>query len=252
MRPATSWVCAASRSGSRSRHPRRETPIRPQSTTAASPMSRGNGDDDVRSLHTACTPGRRPLGRLVAAGVPDEVGFATKPALAATMILGPLDAGVPAAWVAVTRSTAPTRGCGWSLRPAGWATWWRSPATTRSASAAPRPCRRPGPAGPRGCMAADLVARGPKASAWTAGRFCAWTTRACSRRASRPTPAHGPPQPAHRRAGFLPLLNPSPGAAGYPGPGRRAALDHGDASTTVHSYTRTGCMISAPVVGCWF
>ncbi|MGH8828037.1 MAG: IS701 family transposase, partial [Jiangellaceae bacterium] len=34
-----------------------------------------------------------------AAGVPEQVGFATKPALAATMIVRALDAGTPAAWV---------------------------------------------------------------------------------------------------------------------------------------------------------
>jgi SRSO17 transposase len=38
--------------------------------------------------------------RMGAAGVPDEVGFATKPALAKTMICRALDARVPAAWVA--------------------------------------------------------------------------------------------------------------------------------------------------------
>jgi len=38
--------------------------------------------------------------RLQAAGVPQQVGFATKPALATTMIARTLDAGVPAAWVA--------------------------------------------------------------------------------------------------------------------------------------------------------
>jgi SRSO17 transposase len=37
--------------------------------------------------------------RLQAAGVPDELGFATKPKLATTMITRALDAGVPAAWV---------------------------------------------------------------------------------------------------------------------------------------------------------
>jgi SRSO17 transposase len=38
--------------------------------------------------------------RLQAAGVPDQVGFATKPDLATTMITRALDAGVPAGWVA--------------------------------------------------------------------------------------------------------------------------------------------------------
>jgi SRSO17 transposase len=37
--------------------------------------------------------------RLRAAGVPDQVGFATKPALAQAMICRALEAGVPAAWV---------------------------------------------------------------------------------------------------------------------------------------------------------
>jgi SRSO17 transposase len=38
--------------------------------------------------------------RLAAAGVPQDVGFATKPALAGRMIAGALDAAVPAQWVA--------------------------------------------------------------------------------------------------------------------------------------------------------
>ncbi|MGP3966025.1 IS701 family transposase [Nonomuraea sp. 3N208] len=37
--------------------------------------------------------------RCQAAGVPDEIAFATKPALATQMILAALDAGVPASWV---------------------------------------------------------------------------------------------------------------------------------------------------------
>ena len=39
-------------------------------------------------------------GRLARAGVPDDVEFATKPALAQRMITSALDAGVPASWVA--------------------------------------------------------------------------------------------------------------------------------------------------------
>jgi SRSO17 transposase len=38
-------------------------------------------------------------GRMRAAGIPDRVGFATKPELATAMICRALDAGVPAAWV---------------------------------------------------------------------------------------------------------------------------------------------------------
>jgi SRSO17 transposase len=38
--------------------------------------------------------------RRAAAGIPDDVQFATKPALATEMIGAALDAGVPAAWVA--------------------------------------------------------------------------------------------------------------------------------------------------------
>lgn len=38
-------------------------------------------------------------GRCLAAGVPDEIAFATKPALATAMVLAALEAGVPAHWV---------------------------------------------------------------------------------------------------------------------------------------------------------
>jgi SRSO17 transposase len=37
--------------------------------------------------------------RCQAAGIPAQVGFATKPALATSMLTRALDAGVPAAWV---------------------------------------------------------------------------------------------------------------------------------------------------------
>jgi SRSO17 transposase len=39
-------------------------------------------------------------GRCAAAGVPADVSFATKPALATAMLVRTLEAGVPARWVA--------------------------------------------------------------------------------------------------------------------------------------------------------
>jgi len=62
--------------------------------------------------------------RLQAAGVPDQVGFATKPALAKAMLTRTLDAGVPAAWVTgdevygadpALRAELETRGIGYVL-----------------------------------------------------------------------------------------------------------------------------------------
>jgi SRSO17 transposase len=38
--------------------------------------------------------------RLTVAGVPDDVGFATKPALAQSLITEAVNASVPASWVA--------------------------------------------------------------------------------------------------------------------------------------------------------
>jgi SRSO17 transposase len=52
-----------------------------------------------RRLYLPETPWCNRPDRLAAAGVPDNVGFATKPALARQMIAAALDAGVPAAWV---------------------------------------------------------------------------------------------------------------------------------------------------------
>ena len=60
-------------------------------------------------------------------------------------------------------------------------------------------------------MAADLVRQGRQRPApGRLGVSVLGPRGPCSRRASRPTLAQGPPQPAHRRAGFLPLLRPRP------------------------------------------
>jgi SRSO17 transposase len=62
--------------------------------------------------------------RCTAAGIPDDVDFATKPALATTMITAALDSGVPASWVAgdevygadpTLRATLEDRGVGYVL-----------------------------------------------------------------------------------------------------------------------------------------
>jgi SRSO17 transposase len=62
--------------------------------------------------------------RCRAAGIPEQVGFATKPALATAMLRGALDAGIPAAWVTgdevygadpKLRAELETRGIGYVL-----------------------------------------------------------------------------------------------------------------------------------------
>jgi hypothetical protein len=112
-------------------------------------------------------------------GVPDQVGFATKPALATRMLSRALDAGSRQPGWPATRSTAPTPGCGPSWRPAASATCWQWPAITASGQAAPAtvptPCcgvSRHGP-GSR-CRAA----RAPRATGCTTGRSSASTTTA--------------------------------------------------------------------------
>jgi hypothetical protein len=49
--------------------------------------------------------------RLTVAGVPHHVGFATKPALAQSLITEAVNASVPASWVPGTRSTAQAPSC---------------------------------------------------------------------------------------------------------------------------------------------
>jgi SRSO17 transposase len=93
--------------------------------------------------------------RLQAAGVPSEIGFATKPALATAMICRALDAGVPGGWVAGDEVYGANPGragdppdrlrAGGRLRPPRPGRW-HHPAR-----------RRPSPAGPGAGMAAGVV-----------------------------------------------------------------------------------------------
>jgi SRSO17 transposase len=60
-------------------------------------------------------------GRCRLAGIPERVGFATKPALATQMLARTLDAGVPAAWVTGDEV--------YGGRPAAAHAWLNTPAT---------------------------------------------------------------------------------------------------------------------------
>jgi SRSO17 transposase len=114
--------------------------------------------------------------RLRAAGVPDEVGFATKPALAKAMVCRALDTGVPAAWVAgdqvysanpQLRAELEARGIGYVLAVACDHPVAQAAPATAPTSCSPR--SRPG----RGSR--SRAAKAPKATATTTGRSSAWT-----------------------------------------------------------------------------
>jgi SRSO17 transposase len=117
--------------------------------------------------------------RLQAAGVPDEVGFATKPALATTMILRALDAGVPAAWVAGDevyganpglRAALEARGAGYVLAVACDHLVGFGGATHRADALLTRV--------PARAWQQISCGKGARATACTTGRSCAWTTTA--------------------------------------------------------------------------
>jgi SRSO17 transposase len=99
--------------------------------------------------------------RLRAAGVPEQVGFATKPELAKAMVCRALDAGVPAAWVTGDevyganpglRAELQARGVGYVLAVA-------CDPSGRLRRRHP-PCRRPAPTGPSAGVAAGVVRQG--------------------------------------------------------------------------------------------
>jgi SRSO17 transposase len=117
--------------------------------------------------------------RCRAAGVPEGMGFATKPELAARMLARALDAGVPAGWVAgdevyganpTLRAELETRQIGYLLAVACdhplrfGGTTYRADALLRRVRPEHGSASRP--------------ARAPEASACTTGRLCAWTTTA--------------------------------------------------------------------------
>jgi SRSO17 transposase len=105
--------------------------------------------------------------RCAAAGVPDDTGFATKPALAQQMFAAALDAGTPCWWVAGDEvygqrpEAAPTS----SSAVSGTCSRWPRPAGSRPAPARTRPphgCR----SGPGGGSAPDPAAKGQRLYDW--------------------------------------------------------------------------------------
>jgi SRSO17 transposase len=115
--------------------------------------------------------------RCRAAGVPDQVGFATKPTLATQMLTRTLDAGVPAAWVTgdevygadpALRAELEARGIGYVL----------AVACGHRVVAGGDPYRADALLGRVPARAWQQVcrpARAPKATAGTTGRSSAWT-----------------------------------------------------------------------------
>lgn len=163
-------------------------------------------------------------GRCQAAGIPDEVTFATKPALALTMITRALDAGVSAGWVTGDevygadpdlRRDLEDRQMGYVL--AGGP---QSRGDCRARQAPGRCARRPG-SGPR--LAALLGRARPQGPSLL--RLGTDQPRRPRRPARIPAPAD-PPQPVQRRTRLLPLLHAAPCIPWHPGPSRGAALDY--------------------------
>src|SRR6266545_2862790 len=148
--------------------------------------------------------------RLRAAGVPAQVGFATKPKLATTMLTRALDAGVPAAWVAgdevygadpKLRACLEARGIGYVLavacdHPVGAAgdTWRADALLRRGPGSASRPARAPrATATTTGRSSSSTLARVTLQTPGSAGCWSAATARP----ASWPSTTAGCPAPCH-------------------------------------------------------
>src|SRR4051812_5234769 len=165
--------------------------------------------------------------RCAAAGVPADVEFATKPALATALLTRALDAGVPAAWVAGDevygadpglRAELEARGVGYVLAIAGNRRLPTAAGPIRAdhlPAALPRRAWQRLSAGREGPAVLRLGLAGAARSGWTRRR----------RGAPRVLVAADPPLPAHWRVGLLPLLSPHPGADDPARRGRRTAVD---------------------------
>ncbi len=162
--------------------------------------------------------------RRAAARVPDEVRFATKPALARAMITRALDNGASAPWVAGDevygadprlRDELEERGVGYVLAVACSHHVTTAAGKLRADAIASRLPRR---AWQR--LSAGDGSKGPRLYDW------AWVS-IDRRRASGAEVAAHPPQQQHRRAGLLPLLRTRAGAIARAGASGRTPLDRG-------------------------
>ena len=119
--------------------------------------------------------------RRLAAGVPDQVGFASKPELARMMLERALEAGVPAGWVTAdgVYGNSPALRTWLEARQLPYVLAVKSTEPLRApAGSGPTAARLPSPSHRiAGCGSAP--ARAPRAAAGTRGAVCPSTTRAC-------------------------------------------------------------------------
>jgi SRSO17 transposase len=165
--------------------------------------------------------------RCRAAGIPAQVGFATKPALVTRMLARTLDADVPAAWVTGDevygadpglRSELERRGIGYVLAVACDHRVLAGGDSYRADAFSDEFRREPGSACPLGAA--------PRATVCTTGPSSAWTTATQYLRARRASAGCWPAATARPASCLLLLLDPTPGLPGHPGPDRRTPLDH--------------------------
>src|SRR5215207_1093140 len=211
--------------------------------TYASP--RGHGLIDRELYLPRCWT--QDAARRQAAGVPEQVAFATKPELARQMLERALAAGVPAAWVTADEVYGSSPGLrGWLETPAAALCAGRQVHSAAAAAVrAARAGRGTGRAGPTGVLAAyqrrarrqgaPMVCLEPPAARW------GW------RAAGVGTLAADPPQPENRRAGVLRLRRPGRPAPGRPGAYRRDALAGGGVLPGQQGAVRPGRASGAPL-----